>query len=219
MTLTAAGDLGVGVTSPTGKLEVGGTFRVSSSSGSYNVEMYTTSGGAYIEAKNSLPLIFWLGSERARIPTTGGIQSAASISVGNVTPTTSGAGITFPATQSASSDANTLDDYEEGTWTPNQGGGLTVVGTFSSSGTYTKIGRLVTVCGFVQGSTSVAVTAAGIMSTNLPFTSSRVAFGVSGNISFNITATNAVANASTSLYSLTTIAATSYIEFSVTYFA
>jgi hypothetical protein len=25
----------------------------------------------------------------------------------------------FPATQSASSDANTLDDYEEGTFTPN----------------------------------------------------------------------------------------------------
>jgi len=30
----------------------------------------------------------------------------------------SGIGITFPATQTASSNANTLDDYEEGTWTP-----------------------------------------------------------------------------------------------------
>jgi hypothetical protein len=27
-------------------------------------------------------------------------------------------GITFPATQVPSADANTLDDYEEGTWTP-----------------------------------------------------------------------------------------------------
>ena len=26
--------------------------------------------------------------------------------------------IIFPATQNASSDVNTLDDYEEGTWTP-----------------------------------------------------------------------------------------------------
>ena len=40
------------------------------------------------------------------------------IGVGNATPSASGAGITFPATQSASTDANTLDDYEEGTWTP-----------------------------------------------------------------------------------------------------
>ena len=30
-----------------------------------------------------------------------------------------GTGISFPATQSASSDANTLDDYEEGAWTPS----------------------------------------------------------------------------------------------------
>ena len=40
----------------------------------------------------------------------------ATIGVGNATPAASGAGISFPATASASSDANTLDDYEEGTW-------------------------------------------------------------------------------------------------------
>jgi hypothetical protein len=56
-----------------------------------------------------------------------------------------GTGITFPATQSASSDANTLDDYEEGTWTPTismQSG--TSTGS-SGEGTYVKIGRQVTV--------------------------------------------------------------------------
>jgi hypothetical protein len=64
------------------------------------------------------------------------------ISVGGATPTVSGAGITFPASQSASSNANTLDDYIEGTWTP----------TFTNCGTvggivavYTKVGRVVTV--------------------------------------------------------------------------
>jgi len=50
--------------------------------------------------------------------------------------------IKFPATQNASANANTLDDYEEGTWTPTDGSGaglsLTVV-----SASYTKIGRLV----------------------------------------------------------------------------
>jgi hypothetical protein len=52
-----------------------------------------------------------------------------------------GTGITFPATQSASSNANTLDDYEEGTWTPavlSGGVGITV-----STASYTKIGRMV----------------------------------------------------------------------------
>jgi hypothetical protein len=56
-----------------------------------------------------------------------------------------GTGITFPATQSASSDANTLDDYEEGTWTPTAFG-ATTAGTTTytlQSGTYTKIGRKV----------------------------------------------------------------------------
>jgi hypothetical protein len=58
----------------------------------------------------------------------------------------SGTGIAFPATQSASTDANTLDDYEVGSWTPS--GVLTTAGTSASSsvaGTYTKVGRLVTV--------------------------------------------------------------------------
>lgn len=54
----------------------------------------------------------------------------------------SGTGITFPATQSASSNANTLDDYEEGTWTPTDasGAGLTFTDV---TATYTKIGRMV----------------------------------------------------------------------------
>jgi hypothetical protein len=71
---------------------------------------------------------------------------ATTIGVGNATPSGSGAGITFPAAQSASSDANTLDDYEEGTFTP------TVLGTVSNptvsyqgnnGGRYIKIGKMV----------------------------------------------------------------------------
>jgi hypothetical protein len=58
----------------------------------------------------------------------------------------SGTGITFPATQSASSNANTLDDYEEGTWTPgleSAGGSLTTV--VNGTGYYTKVGNVVTI--------------------------------------------------------------------------
>jgi len=51
----------------------------------------------------------------------------------------------FPATQNASSDANTLDDYEEGTWTPAltfaTAGDLTVAYS-GQNGIYTKIGRV-----------------------------------------------------------------------------
>ena len=66
------------------------------------------------------------------------------LGLGGANPS-SGTGIAFPATQSASSDANTLDDYEEGTWTPdlrfsNNSTGITYI---VQLGSYTKIGRMV----------------------------------------------------------------------------
>lgn len=63
----------------------------------------------------------------------------------DISATTSGQ-IKFPASQNASSNANTLDDYEEGTWTPiiASAGGGTATYT-GQSGSYTKIGREVTV--------------------------------------------------------------------------
>ena len=97
-------------------------------------------------------------------------KTSTTFGVGNATPSSSGSGITFPATQSASSDANTLDDYEEGTWTPTQGAGLTVVGSFSSAGKYVKIGKQVTVHWSVSGSTSVAAASANIICGGAPFT-------------------------------------------------
>ena len=72
-------------------------------------------------------------------------DAAGAIVVSGTTPSLNG--ITFPATQVASAGANTLDDYEEGTWTPSltaTGGSLSVTYT-SRDGTYTKIGNLVTV--------------------------------------------------------------------------
>jgi hypothetical protein len=106
--------------------------------------------------------------ESMRIPTTGGIQSVNCVSVGNATPSASGAGITFPATQSASTNANTLDDYEEGTWTPTLGGTSSLS---INSATYTKIGRVVNL------ETTFTVTSLGTGSsyivTGLPFTPSN----------------------------------------------
>jgi hypothetical protein len=93
------------------------------------------------------------------------------VGVGGATPAASGAGITFPATQSASSDANTLDDYEEGTWTPGVSfGGASVGVTYSSpSGTYTKVGRQVTCVGRMVLSNKGSSTGVANI-TGLPFT-------------------------------------------------
>jgi hypothetical protein len=79
-----------------------------------------------------------------KLSATGGSFSTT-IGVGGATPSTSGAGITFPATESASSNANTLDDYEEGTWTP-AAQGASDAGTYTLNNivaTYTKIGGIV----------------------------------------------------------------------------
>lgn len=83
--------------------------------------------------------------------------------------------IAFAATQSASSDVNTLDDYEEGTWTPSLGGNTTYT---AQTGTYTKIGRMVNVRG------NITVNAIGTGSTGvisgLPFTAAATTAGSIG---------------------------------------
>lgn len=90
-------------------------------------------------------------------------------------------GISFPATQSACADANTLDDYEEGTWTPSLGGTATYSGT--PVGFYVKVGSLV----LVRGGLTVATIGTGSTTviSGLPFTTTTEnANRVSGSISY-----------------------------------
>ena len=116
------------------------------------------------------------GTTALTVNTNEGIQILNCLGVGNATPSTSGAGITFPATQSASSDANTLDDYEEGTWTPTIIGSVTA-GTASYSGQqygkYTKVGNLVYVTCYVIWTSGTGT--GNLKITGLPFTSSNAA--------------------------------------------
>ena len=102
---------------------------------------------------------------------TGTGKFATTIGVGNATPSASGSGITFPATQSASSDANTLDDYEEGTWTPSWTS-LTVVGTPTYSGTYVKVGKNIFCQLTIASTTTTASTANSTSFTGFPFSMS-----------------------------------------------
>ena len=81
--------------------------------------------------------------------------------------------IKFPASQNASADANTLDDYEEGTWVPKHSDGTDMgVNTTCS---YIKIGALV----WVNYDVSATKSTVGIY--GLPFTSATTTFG--GNYS------------------------------------
>jgi len=101
----------------------------------------------------------------------GTLISATTIGVGGATPSTSGAGITFPATQSASTNANTLDDYEEGTFTATIVGSSTA-GTASytaQTGYYTKIGDTVAISLYIAWSSGTGT--GGLRISGLPFTS------------------------------------------------
>jgi len=82
-----------------------------------------------------------------------------------------GIGVTFPATQSASTDANTLDDYEEGTWTPSWTVGAGSFTVSSTSAAYVKIGKTIHIFGFVA--ISAASGASTLNMSGLPFTASN----------------------------------------------
>lgn len=80
---------------------------------------------------------------------------------------TASQGIKFPATQVASSDVNTLDDYEEGIWTPNDASGASL--SFSlAEGFYRKIGDVCFAWGAVQYPSTVNASTNKI--GGLPFT-------------------------------------------------
>ena len=171
--IDSSGNLGIGTSSPAARLSItAGTMQshlllgANTSNTNYGsislngisadvTRLGFTGGGTgdntlYIDVPTSGQYAFRRGGTQVMtLNSSGNLQTIGTISVGNATPTTSGAGITFPATQSASSDANTLDDYEEGTWTPidSSGAGLTFT---DNSGTYVKIGSLCYITGYLS---------------------------------------------------------------------
>lgn len=104
---------------------------------------------------------------------TGGVQRLAVTSTG-VLDLLSGQ-IKFPAAVSLSADANTLDDYEEGTWTPTFTAATTnptvTYNTANTFGRYVKIGRTVV----IQGRILLTATSGGsgaLAISGLPFAAS-----------------------------------------------
>jgi hypothetical protein len=194
MRIDSAGNVGIGTASPSGRLDVGAVAG-SVTSGDLIVTTGSTTASVTVGRLSSAGSDNTTFNVRNRIGTslfyvdTAGVKTATTISVGAATPSASGAGITFPATQSASTDANTLDDYEEGTWTPVIGGESGATGqTYTvQKGIYTKIGRNVTISGYItltnkgtfSGSTYTCI-------IGLPFTGSAYDYAVNINYYLNL---------------------------------
>ena len=126
-----------------------------------------------------------------RFNTNGGlaatIDSSGNLGLG-VTPSAGAgvlqlsSGINFPATQVASSNANTLDDYEEGTWTGTLKGATTDPTTaVTATGRYTKIGRQVTI-DITFSSVNTTGAAGQISVAGAPLFTSNSSVGSTGSV-------------------------------------
>lgn len=111
----------------------------------------------------------------------GGVGIGLGATVGGLIDASGGSAgqIKFPATQNASSNVNTLDDYEEGSWTPvlihNIDNGT--IGYTTQTGRYVKIGKLVNfsftmICSAISGASGVSQVA------GLPFANGDVAAAI-----------------------------------------
>lgn len=95
--------------------------------------------------------------------------SLLSATIGTINLT--GGQIAFPSVQAASDDANTLDDYEEGAWTPGIrfGTGSSGIAYDTRGGYYTKMGNIAFISGYIYLSSKGTSTGNAYI-TGLPFT-------------------------------------------------
>ena len=127
------------------------------------IEGLVTSAGP-----NAHDMVFYTNAGSAAPTESMRITSGATVILKGGSTSATGVGIAFPATQSASTDANTLDDYEEGTWTPVDSSGAGLSFTISGTSKYIKVGRTVTLCCNVTYPATAST--AGMSIGGFPFT-------------------------------------------------
>ena len=166
--IDGAGNVGVGTSTPskTGHtaLTINGTLPILEFAIAETLTGYILSNASQMTLDNNgaKPITFnTSNTERMRITSAGVVELAQGQ-------------LKFPATQVASADANTLDDYEEGTWTPTVASTVGTITTIGSNyGTYTKVGNTVNVRGYFNITTN-GTGAGSISVTGLPFAISNV---------------------------------------------
>lgn len=222
MRITSAGRVGIGVSDPNA------TLVVKNSAADTRLELDTEVAGTSILSYNRATLAY------KEIYLRGSIIQFNPNDVNRVTVTTNG--LTFNGDTAA---ANALDDYEEGTFTPTLAfGGASVGVTYDpNQGTYTKIGRQVTVNGRItltsKGSSSGLAAITGLPFTiantegnwtsasfrfnNITFSTQIQTVGSPNSTSFVFTQTNGVTGVSADVTN-SNFANNTEIQFSLTYF-
>ena len=156
-------------------------IRRNTSDASDNGSIELNGGGATGQTRGGMLRVY--GNEAASVPgwvraSIGNVASSSFVverADGNEVVNISGAdGITalrFAATQVASANANTLDDYEEGTYTPkfHDGGGNDATHTVQN-GVYVKIGQMVYFSLGLTMATKASMVAGNTLNFSLPFT-------------------------------------------------
>jgi len=183
--------VGIGTDSPSTLLHVAGVVRTSSGSNfsqfSNNFLRSNAAGSFFYDNATVGQSNEFRTSVSSSLDTTALTLTANGIlALRNAGTSATGVGITFPSTQSASSDANTLDDYEEGTFTATMStssSGSVTIDTSFRTGFYTKIGRQVSILGQFKVA-SVSSPTGELYINGLPFTSLSATTNHSGVVIF-----------------------------------
>ena len=101
---------------------------------------------------------------------TGAVKVSTTITpLDNIIQGTAAKGVNFTAnTPTAGMTSQLLNWYEEGTWTPTASSTVGAITTYSSAGTYTRVGRQVTVTAYVD-LTNVGTASGSLLINNFPF--------------------------------------------------
>jgi hypothetical protein len=186
MRINSSGNVGIGTTSPAYQLDINNASSYSTiglrQGGTLYGYVEGGSSAVKVGTNGAIPMLFEVnGTERARLNTTGAFVLSGG------TTTANGVGITFPATQSASTNANTLDDYEEGTYTPGYAN-FSTTGTVTITGRYIKIGRLVFISVVFSSTGTIGYSASALI--DVPFSGEKDSSNISMRLNSNSSAQN-----------------------------